>query len=725
MSSLEAAGELRPASGGGLIDSPRQPDPAPTAPAPEPGDELTAVLPRAVTARIVRFRWLAFLFVAIWFVAAFNGQWRVGRDTALYRGLAVNLAEGRGYTFGGSFAAKTVYPGYPLLLAAVHKVFGPADLPPLLMMYGISAATLVMTYRLVRLRYPQWMAVLVVLLLGCNAWYLELSNELLTDVPFLLGVVLALYGWERWRLRVERARATAPAAEGDARRADRPSGRRETLVAWAYLVAGLVVAVSIRPTFWILAGAWVATSAWGLLAHGNRRLYAGCLLAVVAVGVLFVAIDPRTRGFRPLGGGYESDLVRHGIDRLAESPQVVWTMLEEQFPELFFGAEMPGPLRALSALVLVGTTLVLLKRGHVLWGLMIPCTVAATLLTSVVPRYYLMVHPLMLLGWLLLAVAAARRVPVRWREAVLVGAVALVLVPNLVRCVKVVADQRVENPGGRTKWAAHLRLAEIIAQQVPPGGRVIGPAGSIMTYFSGRPVYMTRELLPSRKGPIHIPRFVASLGIRYAVFPAGAYEKGEKTSSDLLEHGVIVPLERLGTTDGMTLALVRIDVPPAGKHWKDNPKVDASVHAMRNLPTPSEARAIARAKREARAEKVERDVRKLKHAAAAAKRRKAAKARKALRADQQPGGLPAMVQPAAPDPANAKPAPPATQPARPQPPTPSTNPAAPSPAPPATGPVSSAEAPGPFPASRPDAPRPPPRDAEPLRAVGGTFVRAS
>src|SRR4051794_38090377 len=58
------------------------------------------------------------LFVAVLalYLLAFNGQWRVDADSALYLTLGRNLAEGRGYTYHG-LPHSLAYPGMPWLLA--------------------------------------------------------------------------------------------------------------------------------------------------------------------------------------------------------------------------------------------------------------------------------------------------------------------------------------------------------------------------------------------------------------------------------------------------------------------------------------------------------------------------------------------------------------------------------------------------------------------------------
>src|SRR5688572_22997885 len=257
-----------------------------------PRDEPFHRLAKAID----RYRRAFFVGIAVLFVICFNGQWKIGRDSALYRGLARNLANGNGYTFG-EFAPQAIYPGYPLLLAGIEKVFGPGVLAPLIVMYVLAALVLVYTYKLIALRYPRWMAVCVVCGVGFNAWFLELSHELLTDVPFFLGVLLALYGWERLRLNVGEDSPVETSGSKE---------KSERAKAIAYLVVGLVIAATMRPTFWILAVAWVATCVWGLIT-GPRKFYGVCLATIGVVAVAILLLDPRTQGFRPLGGAYEAD----------------------------------------------------------------------------------------------------------------------------------------------------------------------------------------------------------------------------------------------------------------------------------------------------------------------------------------------------------------------------------------------------------------------------------
>ena len=48
---------------------------------------------------IIRHRWWLLGTLIIVYALSFTGEWRVGRDSALYRGLGHSLATGRGFSF--------------------------------------------------------------------------------------------------------------------------------------------------------------------------------------------------------------------------------------------------------------------------------------------------------------------------------------------------------------------------------------------------------------------------------------------------------------------------------------------------------------------------------------------------------------------------------------------------------------------------------------------------
>src|SRR5947209_4419171 len=109
------------------------------------GDDATPSRPRPMSRTfdqalgdLVRLRALGYALIALAFIASFNGHWRVSRDSAAFRQIARNLVRSHRYVFRPKFDAipryaekqDVVYPGVPLMLAAVDRVFGEGDAAP-------------------------------------------------------------------------------------------------------------------------------------------------------------------------------------------------------------------------------------------------------------------------------------------------------------------------------------------------------------------------------------------------------------------------------------------------------------------------------------------------------------------------------------------------------------------------------------------------------------------
>src|SRR5580658_10031941 len=80
-----------------------------------------------------RHRHALFLLVVLLFLAGFNGQWRVERDSALYLTVARNLSTGHGYTYR-AIPNNLIYPGLPSIFAGVFILCHTQSLVPLLVL---------------------------------------------------------------------------------------------------------------------------------------------------------------------------------------------------------------------------------------------------------------------------------------------------------------------------------------------------------------------------------------------------------------------------------------------------------------------------------------------------------------------------------------------------------------------------------------------------------------
>jgi hypothetical protein len=523
------------------------------------------LLHNRVTDAIARHRNLFFILIALLYALSFNGKWRIGLDSADYRGLALSIASGRGYTFG-DWAPKQIYPGLPYSLAAIEYVLGPKDRTPSLaeqarligpsaatttsvaLIFACAIASLVLIYKLIRLHYPAWVATTITCGVATNCVFIEYANELFTDVPFLLAVLASLLGWDLLK---------------------RAGDRKSRLKAIALIVPGLMFAAAMRPTFWILAFAWIAVCVWGIL-FGRRKLHAVCLITLLAIWAMLIAIDPRYKGFHPLSGGYESealDMIPQASTRFAAQ---LYHILHDQFPAGVFGQAM-SPVGIASSIIVMLSTLLLLRR-HALWVLMAWGTLAATMIVSSEPRYYMMVLPTLLLGWLAMLCAIARRTSRLWGEIILVVGLAIVTLNNLSASVGFFIEQHRSDfithykKGGYVK---ELEMCEVIRQHVRPDQRVLGPSGPIMSVFTGVHVYMQREIMP-RGQNVHSPELVAAKHLDYCVTPGMIYHDKDPTIAHMFRVRVLVPIKMIASTSaGWHLMTLRVVVPPTD--WRKLP----------------------------------------------------------------------------------------------------------------------------------------------------------
>ena len=118
--------------------------------------------------------------------------------------------------------------------------------------------TLAMIYQLIP-TISKWMAICVTVFMATNYWFVKTTpHEVLTDIPFLFGSVLSLLGWEWLKVATE---------------------TKSRVKATGFMVAGLAVAATMRPTFWILCS--LGHLDMGLVsrleskAAGNLRMLSG------------------------------------------------------------------------------------------------------------------------------------------------------------------------------------------------------------------------------------------------------------------------------------------------------------------------------------------------------------------------------------------------------------------------------------------------------------------
>jgi hypothetical protein len=645
---------------------------------------------------IARWKWVFFALAAVLLALSFNGQWRVGRDSAAYRGLGHQLATTGRYVFrdkqGGtpvySEQQDTRYPGLPLVLAGVEKAFGRHAAPAIVVIVLMAVATVALSYLLVRRGFPLWLAVCVGFGVGVNGRFLEHANEILSDVPFLLGVVASLLMFDRLLV----------ARDG-----------RSRAVAIALLVVALIFAAAMRPTFWVFALALVGTCLIGLVRPiragaptadepQRRRLACGLtlgLLGLAAVAFLLV-VDVRGKG----AAGYEGKLVGRFSDLqdrvIAQLPENVHDLLEETLPESFFGTQFgPGFIpvgggRAIGLSTLFSLALiacgVMLVRYNLLWGLFVLVTIGTMAVLGSVPRYFIMILPLMLLGWGLHVAMLGdrfRRGGARAAQGVIVFlGLGVVVAPNLIACANLIREQRgfgwpdeaavslaattaptksKAKPPGKGpfdlkhvgfmhayhsgKWAGVDDVARMVRDNVRPGQKIFGPEATVLTFLSDREVFGLSLFLPRRDRDGKWLRLLRQNKERFAcgIFPDPAgvppsrpaasgnlYDDKDVVTGRLIKIGMLRPTKTIASAGGYKLCEYEV-VPVAKKRRTSTKDPIAATQPRRGRPATTTTTVSAATPQDTAA------------AAARARRRRRAAARAATQPAAQPATRPATL----------------------------------------------------------------------------------
>jgi hypothetical protein len=486
---------------------------------------------------VVRLKWPLLGLWGVVQLLSFNGLWRPGLDSALYRMLAHSLVTGQGYTIHGEPHVQA-YAGLPVMLAGLEAAFGSAAWPGVVVMMLMATASVLLLFLAMRRLLPEWAAVVVTAGVAFNHQFVQQSHELMTDMPFFLAICLLIWGTEAIR--------TGP-----------------RIRAMAAIVVGLILAAMMRPTFWVLVATGLAWGSWTVIrlvrrtrSPPRRSLLLPLTGAVVLVAVVisFALFDPRTRGGTFIDGGYESQLITRLTDasmlgRLTtELPRELWTVVHDDLPRLFFGERTTGLALVLTLALLGGVGLLLGREvPRPAWAVLVGMLLLATLLTSSEPRYWLMVLPVLWTGWLLGVCKGARdwfrsSTARSWYTGL---AVVFVLAGNLGYVGKLVLEQRSLDFLATYKDGIYepvLAASQVIREQARPGELIVGPYPSLMGYWSGRPVLGGIEL-----GLHHSPdeprrlRKIQKSDVKWMVFPAEPYRRKDDRMFELIDSGAVYP----------------------------------------------------------------------------------------------------------------------------------------------------------------------------------------
>lgn len=431
-----------------------------------------------------RHRVVYFVVLALFYVAGFTGRWQPEPDAALYLSIGRNLAQGEGYNYHGHPHA-LAYPGMPYLLAGTFAVFG-IDVvwPAHVLMLLMAAAALALCYRLIRLHADRPTAVLLACMVGMTFTFYRYAFELRNDLPFTLGVLAFLAGWEAFLVKGRVVRK-------------RPGLRWYDI---ALMAGGLALAMVMRPHMWVLLAAIFGAGLIRMLgSRRTRQILVPVLVGVVALMAVLWWMDPRR------GAGvrytYEAAIVASlqelsTADGLAHLAARAWSLLDVSLAEAALGHQLGPVVTPLVSVVLLAMSVALIRRRW-LWGLFIIGTMLMLVLILPAPRYLLPVIPLMALAWFGGMQFLQRRLRHPWGNVAVVMMLTIWVVPNFLKIINLIGEQHVPTASHSYERYATLQVfAADVRQSVEPRGWVVADQkiARVLSYWSDRRVAAPYEI---------------------------------------------------------------------------------------------------------------------------------------------------------------------------------------------------------------------------------------
>lgn len=495
-----------------------------------------------VTARLTRwadrYRWAVLVLVVGTYLLAYNGEFRGQPDTGLHLTIARSLYMGEGFVhpLGDEVRAN---PGLAYLLAGTMHLAGPEPFALAhAVIVGLALATLAVAFCWFRLHLGRPAAVLLTATLGLSVTFFQYAFYLMTDMPFLLGAMLFLWGWDRL------LKHHAP-----------------RLADLLLLAAGMGIMVAFRTVAITFLGAVAVALVWHVVRSGDRRLWitGGAVLGVCVVGMAAAVIS--SHGTASEDGPRiiaDTQIIAERFVNFRQTvtediPRNTARLFKDHMANAMIGVRMGDVTNSVIALAVIGLGLALFRR-HPLGALLVLAFVVQTLMFMVVERYYLAILPVLLLGWWQGACwCEQRRGAWRWRR----GALALCflmlvfwIVPNALRTAKFVMLQRQPNffkhdSGGR--YAAQFALRDWLrdGDSVPVGSTIVTDHRDLHVL-----VYLMMPLDVSVTSHRHVQAGNAVGDHIYVLEPMGADVRQlvEQQSWDLGEPVVTVPTRRASET---------------------------------------------------------------------------------------------------------------------------------------------------------------------------------
>jgi len=483
--------------------------------------------PAGLVRRERRWRIAIVALVVALYAAGLSSQWWIAPDSGLYLNIARNLVRGQGYTIAGR-AHVHVPPGFPCFLAGMMSLGLGSFTAINAAMTAMGLVTVLAAYLLLRELVDCRWAMLLAAAFALSREMVERSGQVLTDVPFTLLVVSAMWLYYRGL------------------RADRPERS-----GWEIASALLVASCWVRSAGFPLA----VGAAVGLVLSGWRDARARAVFNAVVAMVGLAASGAffywyvRTHGSAETTS-YLGSLARvssrySGLGWLAAPARQVYVASGE-VSRLFTAQKMPLPAAMVLLVLPVGAAIVRrIARRDFLGPLTAAFYVGGVCLAASVPRtrYFLPVFPLLILyllegwAWGVSAVARGRPAVKGVLACVLMVVIVAMNAPLIVRSLieKYSPDYAANQQGGQ--YLASAKVVEYLRQHRPPAGANV-LAEQPVAYLAdvGSPT-VSRAMEESTPAPSELAEYLASWRIAYAVVQVGRGSPAlHKALADYLER---------------------------------------------------------------------------------------------------------------------------------------------------------------------------------------------
>jgi hypothetical protein len=254
---------------------------------------------------------------------------------------------------------------------------------------------------------------------------------------------------------------------------------------WTLLLLGLATTVVMRPAMLALMVAVAGAALWPILRGRFRWGSIAVLLIVVIAGVAFYKLDPREGG-----GDYERmlfkrpDLFPQMWDRAVHHNLL--KLFEPTVAEAVFAVDFSDVGNILISGFLILTSFSLF-RAHVLWGLLVVMTVVMLVAVEVHVRYLLFILPLLSYAWFRVLMWVDHKLPPRIGDRIFAGVLLVFVGTNVVRCGKVILEQRIPAVYKDGRFASLGDLSKMVAAHTEPNAWILvrHKMGRILTFESG------------------------------------------------------------------------------------------------------------------------------------------------------------------------------------------------------------------------------------------------